>query len=171
MALQDSLTRKTSKLKRRLFDHSIKILGREVDVVKIDSVLVRKYDFGIQIDEKPEIEIFNNTLTAIISYPTEIPLQRFRYFGSTEGQTEHTGTFFYEVLPIEIWFKFDDKVNEQDYIIHMLHDEEDRNFNIVLKIEDTMGSFANNDLVWKKHLCSIYNGALPDFIQNKLLAA
>lgn len=110
-----------------------------------------------------------------MNYPSEIPIDRFKYVDSAsqeERQTvSTTGTFFFEILPIEIFSRFEDKIETKDYIIHIAKDEYENKMAIVLQVTEQLGTIGRS-LTWRKHFASPVKGKLPnalDLIVQELL--
>ena len=162
MSIQDSLSAKQDKLRRHLFDRKILLTGRQYEVLRITKTQFDMY--GSALDEALATQ---GTLTLTVNYPKNIPLDRVKYNTGTEEENKSvasTGTFFFEILPIEIYSQFKDKVETGDYIIHQLADEMGNKIVVILEVTEQLGSFGAS-LVWRKHLCAPFKGILPDGIQ------
>jgi len=164
MTIQDALSEKQDKLRRRLFDLNILRAGREYDAVRITS---EEFDmYGNPMLEIPEIQ---SRITVIINYPDQIPLERIRVNsgGSSEARLANDGTssFFFDVLPIEIYSKFTNLIEKEDYIIHRLEDENGNSIPVILKITDSLGTFGRS-LTWRKLLAAPYTDIIPESLSD-----
>jgi hypothetical protein len=151
-----------AKLKRKIFNYKVETLGQEMEVFKLDSTI--RQTRGIEVGS--ESSFFDGTITVRINWPGEIPIDRVRYSGA-DDRVENTNPFFFEILPTEIFTKFDDHVKTGDLLVFRFYDEGRNHFHVILKIEETVGSFRQH-LVWTKHQCSIFNDQLPQFVMEKL---
>lgn len=164
MTIQDALSAKQDKLRRHLFDKNIKLTGHQYEAIHITVAEADYYgdalDGEMTLEDRIPIELQ-------ITYPQEIPIDRFKYVGSANQaerlSTESTGTFFFEILPIEIFSKFEDKIETGDYIIHSAKDEQDNAIIMVLQMSELLGTLGRS-LTWKKHYASPFKGKLPDLI-------
>jgi hypothetical protein len=158
VSIQTRLDKHYAKLRRRHFDLKVKTKGREIKVVKLNSTIIQTR--GIELGS--EEAFFDGAITVVLLWPGEIPMDRVRYTGP-DDRVENTNPFFFDILPIEIWSKFEDHVAKGDLLVLRFFDEGENCFSIVLKVEESFGSFREH-LVWKKHQCSIFNDELPEDI-------
>ena len=75
MSVYESLARASLKVKRRLFDYNISIVGKEVRAILIHQTEDIYHDFS-----DPEI-LETKPITAVINFPSEVPLERYRLGG------------------------------------------------------------------------------------------
>lgn len=146
----------SAKVQQRLFDHSIEITGRDREVIHF---FTQEDKYG---NETREIIANKKTITRI-SYPTEVPIERL-HTGDYQLGTQENRTFFFDLLPIEMYTKWADKVEKGDYIVDFLYTEKNKKFPIVLKTSEFLGRFST-DLIWAKWYCSPYRGILPEEIK------
>lgn len=164
MTLQDVLNDKQDKLRRYLFDKRIQITGREYKAVHIT-----KQDLDYYGDVLPGGDTFEDWVPIVLSinYPDEIPMDRFRYSSSASSSERleigSSGTFFFDVLPIEIFSKFSDKIETGDFLFHIAEDEVGNKIICVLQTSEFLGSLGKS-LVWKKHYASPFKGSLSQKI-------
>jgi hypothetical protein len=146
----------SAKVQRRLFDNSIHVNGREVSGLKISLIE------DIFQNTEEEIALKYDNIEAIVNYPTDFPIDRYRL----EGQLSvgETRTFFFDVLPIEIYTKIDNSVEKDDYIFHFFEDEHGNRVPMLLQITETFGRFTTS-LIWRKHYCAPKNGPIPPNIK------
>lgn len=155
--IQDQISNKTSKLKRHLFDYKVRLSGNCTGAIRL------KIDENRYGDETITV-ICHNRINAIINYPTEIPFYRIR--GEVQQViSEPTGTYLYDILPIELFTQFKDDVEKGDLIIRKIKDEHDECILHVLRITEILGAFKTN-IVWKKSQCAPYNMILTSEIIN-----
>ena len=157
MSIQGKLSNKQSPLKRKLMDYKIRLSGNCSQVIRLH-VTEDKY-------EDEEVSVISHCLIlAIIDYPGEIPLYRLR--GTAQNEIDdNTGVFFYDVIPIEIYTQWKDKVEPGDILVRKILDENDNYLLNVLRVSNVLGSFKNN-LVWKKCYASPHNMTLTQEIQD-----
>jgi len=165
MSIQDSLSEKQDALRRHLFDKKILLTGRQFKAYKISKGDVDMYGDSLELEDLlgPEKE-----LTLTINYPTEIPLDRYNQAGTMAGGEDtvaDSSTFFFDILPVEIFSRFEDKLENNDYIIHSLKDEVGNPIVIVLKVIEQLGTLGAS-LTWRKHLVAPIMSDLPEAIKN-----
>lgn len=159
MSIQESLMKASERVQRRLFDNAVHILGREVSGLKIS--LIEDIFQGTE----EETVLKYDKITAIVKYPTDVPIDRFRL--DSDIQVAETRTFFFDILPIEIYTKMENSVEKNDYIFHFFEDELGHRVPILLQITETFGRFTTS-LIWRKHYCAPMNGIIPESIKSLL---
>lgn len=147
---------------RKLFDYSIHINGREIEMVRIG------VDGDIWGNEDIQALSCDIITANIIFPPGELPLLRFR-----ESGTESAGNqslFFYDVLPIEAYFQFKDRVEKGDYFYFTIDDENGKKIPIVLKVMEPVGTFSSQ-LLHRKFLCSAVTSLheLPEDVAGRVM--
>lgn len=165
MSIQEKLSKAYAPLQRKLFDRQISLTGRVSDVIRLKVVENKYHDEEIQIVSSDRIEM-------VIDFPAEIPLFRFRNRNldsvdiSQEQIESNTSVYLYDILPIECYAKFEDKIERGDIIIVMYSDEnlETQDLVLILRISEVLGSFNANSLVWRRFQCAPYNLTLTDEI-------
>lgn len=151
MSLYDSLTNSGLRVKRRLFDSAVERLGRTVKVIRI------QYREDMYQDITDIHELSTNEVSAIINFTEEIPLNRYRYEGT--DHVEDTRTFFFDVLPIEVYTRLEDTLELRDLLFFWLTDENSNKIPMLLQVTETLGRFSTG-LIWKRSLCAPVYGAL-----------
>jgi hypothetical protein len=154
-SIQSSIANATSKVQRRLFDTSVKLKGREVDGIKIS---VQEDIF--QNEETQAVYAYED-VQVVVNYPDDVPITRFRMDGGTS--VEETRTFFFDLLPIEIYTKFGDKIDDGDYIFHTFQDENQNIIPMLLQVTESFGRFTTQ-LIWRKHYAAAKNGPVDQEI-------
>ena len=157
MSIREKIHKKSLQAKRTLFDHSIKLRGKEVQAVKISIAEEDIYH------DTTDTVIESSVITAVIAFPDRVPLDRFRYNG--QPQVEETRTYFFEVLPIECYTKFSDHVETKDILVFALEDEGGNKIPFVLQVTDSFGKFEYG-LVWKMQYLAQVNGAFPSDVRD-----
>ena len=161
MSIQDSISKASERIKRKLFDNHIKVTGR--------CLLGIRYRVTEDMYEDEErVLIDRETIEVVIDYPTEIPIYRFAR-GEYNNDIEQSGAFFFDILPIDLYTKWANKIEVGDFIYHCLRDESGNPVPILLKISEVFGSFEVG-LVWRKAWCSPYNGQIEPELQDLLEA-
>lgn len=142
---------------RKLFDYSIHVKGREVEMTRIG------VDSDIWGNEDAKA-LSSDRVQAIVNFPPgELPLLRFRGAGGMSESAGNSSVFFYDILPVEAYFQFKDRVEKGDIFYFTLEDEIENRLPIILKVVDSMGGFSTK-LLWRKFLCSPVTslGELPE---------
>jgi len=150
MSVYESLARASLKVKRRLFDYNISIVGKEVKAVLIHQEEDIYHDFS-----DPDI-LDTKVITAVINFPSEVPLERYRVNGKVTNNA--TRTYFYEVLPVEIYLQLKDHMEVDDFIFFFLEDEQNNKIPFLLQLTDTFGKFEIG-MYWRKFYGAPYNGS------------
>jgi len=147
----------SAKVQQRLFDQNIHTTGREVDGLKISFIE------DIFQNTEEEVVLEYEDVTATIIYPGEIPIDRYRMDSGL--QIAETRTFFFDLLPIEIYSKFENGFERNDFLFHFFVDEHQNKIPMLLQITETFGRFST-DLIWRKYYAAPKNGKVPDSILN-----
>lgn len=156
MGIGESIHRSSLKVKRRLFDREIQSKGRRVKGIKLS------FDEDIFHDKRFEV-IEAEEIQAVIRFPDQMPLDRFRLTNSP--QVAESRTYFFDLIPIEGYFRFSDHIETGDMIFFFLEDEKYNKIPYLLQAVDTFGAF-DYGIVWKMHYLAPYNGkVLPEIIQ------
>jgi len=157
MSIQNSLSKASTKVRRRLFDENVKRKGRTVQGLKIS---IKEDMFQ---NQETEAVLADEEITVVINFPDDIPLDRVRLDGSSA--VSQTRTFFFDILPMEVFSEFSDKLETNDYIFFYFLDEENNMIPMIIKISETFGRFTT-DMIWKKHYAAFSNGDVPPEIIN-----
>lgn len=155
MSVYESISRASLKAKQRLFDYNVSILGQKMKAIRISY----KEDMfqDIEINDAISTEV----LEAVIRFPTEMPLERYRLgFNAEVGETR---TYFYELLPIESYTKLSDNIEKNDFLFLFLQDEKGNQIPYLFQVTDSFGKFEIG-LVWKKQYLAPYHGQLTNQI-------
>ena len=155
MSVYESISRASLKSKRRLFDYNVSILGKKMKAIRIS------YREDMFQDVEIHDAISHESIDAIMRFPSEMPLDRYR-LGATEDVGE-TRTYFYDILPIESYTKLGDHIEKNDFLFFFLEDERDNKIPYLLQVTDSFGKFEIG-LVWKKQYLAPYHGKLTDEI-------
>lgn len=151
MSLYDSLTTSSLRVKRRLFDSAVERLGRTVKVIRI------QYREDMYKDLTDVEALSANEISAVINFSEELPLNRYRYDGT--DFVEDTRTFFFDVLPIDVYTRLEDTLELRDLLFFWLTDENSNKIPMLLQVTETLGKFSTG-LIWKRSLCAPVYGAL-----------
>jgi len=157
MGIKESIQFKSIRIKRRLFDEDIKRKGRSIQVIKLS---VETEDIFL---DKTTSVIEAPPINAVIKFPDKVPLDRFRFDGSSI--VSETRTFFFEILPIECYTKISDHIETGDILVFALDDENDNKIPFVLQVTESFGKF-DVGLVWKMQYLSPINGDLSPEVKN-----
>lgn len=151
MSLYDSLNNSSLRIKRRLFDSAVERLGRTVKVIRI------QYREDMYKDLTDIEALSTNEISAVVSFSEEIPLNRYRYEGT--DYLEDTRTFFFDVLPIDVYTRLEDTLELRDLLFFWFTDENNNKIPMLLQVTETLGKFSTG-LIWKRSLCAPVYGAL-----------
>jgi len=149
MALQDSLSNKTYKWKRQLFDINIDYLGNEIKAIMFSEEEINHYgDKVLTISEDKLINV-------IIDYPgEELPI-------TSDG--DNSQFHLYDVLPIEVFTKFQDSIKFGTILVHKISITDDNSKLIALRISNQISKADGKNVVWNKWQAAPYNLNLDDF--------
>lgn len=162
-SIQGKLEKSNISARRKLFDNNVRLVGIEAELLRFKIVEDRYGDETVQ-------NISQDSIVARISYPGEIPLSRFRMDAvagipdSIPDEVDETHTFFFEILPIELFVQWSDNVEKGDMLLHRVNDEHDNPIKIMLKVSELLGTFQT-ELLWRKAYCAPFNGIIPAEVQ------
>jgi hypothetical protein len=143
MGLYNKINDSQVGVARKLFDYSVQVNGRLVETTRI----------GVNSDiwgNEENKALSNETLTAIVKLPNdELPLIRFRADGRMSETPGNSSLFFYDVLPIEVYFQFKDRVEDGDVFYFTVKGETGKPIPIILRIKNSVGAFTT-ELIWRK---------------------
>lgn len=159
MSIYESISRASLKAKRRMFDLNVCTLGKKMKAIRIS------YSEDLFQNVKIEDAFSNSTLNAIIRFPTEMPLERYRIGSNFE--VSETRTYFYDLLPIESYTKLTDTIEKNDFLFFFLEDEKDNKIPYLFQVVENFGKF-DIGLIWKKQYLAPYHGQLTDQIVSYL---
>lgn len=164
MSLYDKVNNACAGVTRKLMDYYIFIKGRRVETTRIG------VDFDIWGDGD-NISLSDDPMNAIIVFPPgELPLLRLREAGGMAEGVGESAVFFYDILPIEAYFQFKDRVEKGDVFYFSIEDESHNKIPIVLKVMDLAGG-VTTQVVWRKFMCSPITSLheLPEDVQARVL--
>jgi hypothetical protein len=130
-SLQSRLSKKQSKLKRRLWDNNLNNVGYSFKMLKL------RIQEDMYQDENVEYIKFS-FLTGLIQFPNNrVPLF------TTENYDK--GVSVYDLLPTKAYFKFEDNVEKGDLLIlkYILNPDTSDYKLLVYQIVEHIGSFSN----------------------------
>jgi len=159
MGVYDKLSMAFGKQKRKLFDYQISLSGTEAKVVLL------KLNNNKYKDE--EVEIVKHFITdMIIDIPGEIPIDRLRTNVLVPRATTQS-IFFYDVLPIQVFTKFEDNLERGDILIQRIT-MDNLEYYMVLEIADTLGDVLGRNIIYKKHNAAPCTQNLPAEVETIL---
>lgn len=150
MSVYESVKRASLEIKRKLFDYNISIVGREVKAIRIRQEEDIFHDFT-----EPEV-LSAEPITVSVNFPREVPLERYRLGGKI--QNAETRTYFYELIPVEIYAKLSDNMAVDDFIFFFMEDDQKNKIPFLFQITDVFGRFEIG-MIWKKFYVAPYNGS------------
>jgi hypothetical protein len=104
--------------------------------------------------------------------PGEMPLIRLRARNGTQAEVQSSGLFFYDILPIECYTRWEDHLENGDVIYFWAGDENGNKMPVVFKILDQKGAFSSQ-LIWRKFLAAPITNIeteIPQDLAERLLA-
>ena len=101
--------------------------------------------------------ISNDYIEAIIDYPAGIPL-----FTDRNLEVSSIGSYVYDVLPIEGYFRFQDNVVPDDIIVSRFFDQNDEGFIQVFRVAELIGNIGVGVLSMQYNLAP-YNSFLDEY--------
>ena len=126
--LQDKLEDANIKIRHILFDNQIRNMGMSTRALRL-KLNINKYG---DTTEKAKV-ILQNFVDCVINYPGDVPLMRERADETTET-TSGNHIFLFDILPIDIYTKWEDNIERYDFIIHKVKNEVGDYTKFVLKI-------------------------------------
>lgn len=147
MSAYEKINNFNAKAIRKLSDYHIFTQGRQTECTRISRVA------DVWGNEDTET-ISVSTIQAVFTFPPgEMPLIRLRAGKGTQAETEATGLYFYDVLPIEIYIRWEDEIEVGDILYFYATDEKGNKIPVVFKILDEKGSFSSQ-LIWRKMMAA-----------------
>jgi hypothetical protein len=155
-----------AKAIRKLSDYSIFVNGRNTECTRLS----RNTDVWgndnletISVSSVPVIFIFP---------PGEMPLIRLRAGNGTQAEVQSTKLFFYDILPIECYTRWKDRLENGDVVYFWAGDENGNKMPVVFKILDQKGAFSSQ-LIWRKFIAAPITNIeteIPQDLAERLLA-
>lgn len=151
---------------RKLSDYHILTQGRKSEctrLTKIRDIWGNADSETISVSEIQAIFIFP---------PGEMPLIRLRAGQGTQAEVQATGLYFYDILPVEVFVRWEDQIEVNDVIYFFALDENKNKMPIVFKILDQKGSFSSQ-LIWRKMIAAPITNIdteIPRDLAERLLA-
>ena len=151
MSLYNSIASSSLKVKRRLFDNMVERLGRTTKVIRI------QYKEDMYKDLTDVNALSTNEISVMFRFSEEMPLDRFRL--EETDYVNDTRTFFFDILPIEVFTRIEDSIEKRDLLFFWFTDENNNKIPMLLQITETFGRFETG-LVYKKLYAAPVYGAL-----------
>lgn len=147
MSAYDKINNFNAKAIRKLSDYHIFTQGRQSECTRISK----------QTDVWGNEETFTisvSTVRAIFVFPPgELPLIRIRAGKGSQAETQATGLYFYDVLPTEVYIRWEDEIEVGDILYFYATDEKENKIPVVFKILNEKGSFSSQ-LIWRKMIAA-----------------
>jgi hypothetical protein len=132
---------------RKLSDYHIFTRGRKTECTRLTKIR----DVWDNADSNT---ISVSQIQAIFVFPPgEMPLIRLRAGKGTQAQVQATGLYFYDILPVEVYIRWEDRIEVNDVIYFYALDENKNKMPIVFKILDQKGAFSSQ-LIWRKMIAA-----------------
>jgi len=152
---------------RKLSDYNISVAGRHTECTR----LARKKD--VWGNEDNELISVSQIQAIFVFPPGEMPLIRIRSANAPQAQAKSEGLFFYDILPVEVYVRWQDQIENGDILYFTVLDENGNKMPIVFKILDQKGT-VSSQLIWRKLLCapitSLEPTEVPPDLKERLLA-
>ena len=134
-----------AKAIRKLSDYHVFVNGRHTECTRL---AVKKDIWGNS--ESSTISV--SQIQAIFVFPPgEMPLIRLRAGKGTQSQVQSTALYFYDILPVEVYTRWEDEIEMGDIIYFYVLDEKGNKMPIVFKILDQKGT-VSSQLIWRKFI-------------------
>jgi hypothetical protein len=132
---------------RKLSDYNIFTGGRKAECTRLS----RNTDVWGN-DELTTISVSSVPIIFIFP-PGEMPLIRLRAGKGTQAEVQSTGLFFYDILPIECYARWEDNLENGDVVYFWAGDENGNKMPVVFRILDQKGAFSSQ-LIWRKFMAA-----------------
>lgn len=166
---QTKISRKLRNLKKRLYDNKMNWSGMDLELLVL-SITNDSHDDESSIDLKDTRHIIG-----YIKYPDEeLPISNA--FGNNQGSTAF---HMYDILPIEFYCKWEDRVKLGDIIINKMIMADDSVKAMILQVVDQI-SRGDTDVAFVKYIVAPYTfnlknsentelkNVITDFIQQPI---
>jgi hypothetical protein len=156
----------TAKSIRKLSDYHIFVAGRKTDCTRLS----RNSD--IWGNENLETISVSSVPVIFIFPPGEMPLIRLRVSNGTQSAVQSSGLFFYDILPIECYTRWQDQLENGDCIYFWAGDENGNKMPVIFKIIEQKGAFSS-ELIWRKYQCAPITNIeteIPEDLKERLLS-
>jgi hypothetical protein len=151
---------------RKLSDYSIFVNGRKTECTRLTKIP----DVWGNADSET---ISASQIQAIFIFPPgEMPLIRLRAGHGTQAQVQSSGIYFYDILPVEIYIRWEDKIEVGDVLFFTAKDENGDLMPVVFRLLDSKGAFSSQ-LVWRKFIAAPITNLdteIPEDLKERLLA-
>ena len=146
MGAYEKINSSQARAIRRLHDYHVFTQGRQMEIVRIHK------DMDIW-GESEDTVIDKLHTNAVLNFPPgEMPLIRLRDLNGSEN-VNSTALYFYDILPTEAYFKWEDEIETGDVFFFVTPDESGNKMPVVFKVLDQRGSFSS-ELIWRKFMCA-----------------
>ena len=167
MSAYNKINNFTAQAIRKLSDYHVFVNGRKTECTR----LTRITDIWGNSDSET---ISVSQIQAIFIFPPgEMPLIRLRALRGTQSNVQSTNLFFYDILPTEVYVRWEDEIEIGDVIYFYATDEKRNKMPIVFKILDQKGSFSSQ-LIWRKMLAAPITNIdqeIPSDLAERLLSS
>jgi hypothetical protein len=147
MAAYNKINDWNARAIRKLSDYHIFTQGRKTECTRLTKI----NDAWGNADS--EIISVSQVQAIFVFPPGEMPLIRLRAGKGTQAQTQSTNLFFYDILPTEVYVRWEDHVEVGDVIYFFAVDENGGKIPVVFKVLDQKGAFSSQ-LIWRKMICA-----------------
>ena len=167
MGAYDAINNWTARSIRKLSDYHIFVRGRRSECTRLTRI---KDVWGNEDNETISV----SQIQAIFIFPPgEMPLIRLRAGQGTQAEVQASNLFFYDILPIEIYVQWKDRIEVGDILYFYILDENENRMPVVFKILDQKGAFSSQ-LIWRKMLAAPVTNLdteIPEDLAERLLSS
>jgi len=167
MSSYDRINNWNARAIRKLHDYHIFTQGRKTECTRLAKVKDAWGNADVQTISASQIQ------AVFVFPPGEMPLIRLRAGNGTQAQTQASGLYFYDILPVEVYVRWEDEVEVGDVVYFFVSDERGNKMPVVFQILDQKGAFSSQ-LVWRKLVCAPVTNLeteIPEDLRERLLAA
>jgi hypothetical protein len=132
---------------RKLSDYHVFTAGRKTECTRLSK------NTDVWGNDSPATISVSSVPIIFIFPPGEMPLIRLRAGNGTQAEVQSTGLFFYDILPIECYTRWEDHLENGDVIYFWAGDENGNKMPVVFKVLDQKGAFSSQ-LIWRKFVCA-----------------
>lgn len=160
-SIQEKIEQAQIKALHKLYDNNIKLTGKSSLVFRYR---LEKNEYGDVTDYQ---FIKDDKIEIRIKYPGDLPLNRFRKSEASDV-VNNSSLYLIDILPIQVFSKFDDNLLKGDFIVDQLKDENGNKINVLLAISESLGSINISNITMIRFDAGLYSGEIPAKLQKKL---
>lgn len=151
---------------RKLSDYAIFTQGRRTECTRLTKVTDT---WG---NSESDTIAASSVQAVFVFPPGEMPLIRLRAGKGTQAEVQASGIFFYDILPVEIYVRWEDKIEVGDVLYFTVLDENGHKMPVIFKVLDQKGAFSSQ-LIWRKMIAAPVTNIdteIPEDLAERILA-